>query len=125
MKLKDTIHFNWYKHLFIVLVIGLCVAASAGVTEADILDVFGNLEQMSGFLSRFLKPDFSYIPNDAIAVQTDMEPELKEKVKEVFLNMKDDEAGQEAMSLWNHKGYEEANDSVYDTVKDYTAKAAE
>lgn len=65
------------------------------------------------------------IPNDAIAVQTDMEPELKAKVKEVFLNMKNDEAGQEAMSLWNHKGYEEADDSVYDTVKDYTAKAAE
>ena len=65
------------------------------------------------------------IPNDAIAVRTGMEPELKAKVKEVFLNMKDDEAGQEAMSLWNHKGYEEADDSVYDTVKDYTAKAAE
>ena len=65
------------------------------------------------------------IPNDAIAVQTDMEPELKAKVKEVFLNMKNDEAGQEAMSLWNHKGYEEADDSVYDTVKDYTTKAAE
>ena len=62
MKLKDTIHFNWYKHLFIVLVIGLCVTASAAVTEADILDVLGNLEQMSGFLSRFLKPDFAYIP---------------------------------------------------------------
>ena len=62
MKLKDTIHFNWYKHLFIALVIGLCVAASAAVTEADILDVFGNLEQMSGFLSRFLRPDFTYIP---------------------------------------------------------------
>lgn len=65
------------------------------------------------------------IPNDAIAVRTGMEPELKAKVREVFLNMKDDEAGQEAMSLWNHKGYEEADDSVYDTVKDYTAKAAE
>ena len=65
------------------------------------------------------------IPNDAIAVQTDMELELKAKVKEVFLNMKNDEAGQEAMSLWNHKGYEEADDSVYDTVKDYTTKAAE
>ena len=50
MKLKDTIHFNWYKHLFIVLVIGLCVTASAAVTEADILDVLGNLAQMSGFL---------------------------------------------------------------------------
>lgn len=65
------------------------------------------------------------IPNDAIAVRTGMEPELKAKVREVFLNMKDDEAGQEAMSLWNHKGYEKADDSVYDTVKDYTAKAAE
>nr|WP_130790314.1 phosphate/phosphite/phosphonate ABC transporter substrate-binding protein [Lachnoclostridium pacaense] len=65
------------------------------------------------------------IPNDAIAVRTGMEAELKAKVREVFLNMKDDEAGQEAMSLWNHKGYEEADDSVYDTVKDYTAKAAE
>lgn len=65
------------------------------------------------------------IPNDAIAVQTDMEQELKDKVKDTFLNMKNDEAGQEAMSLWNHMGYEEADDSVYDTVRDYTTKAAE
>ena len=44
------------------------------------------------------------IPNDAIAVQTDMEPELKAKVKEVFLNMKNDEAGQEAISLVEPQG---------------------
>lgn len=62
MRLKDTIHFNWYKHLFIVLVIGVCAVGSAQITEADILDVFGNLDQMSDFLSRFLRPDFSYIP---------------------------------------------------------------
>lgn len=65
------------------------------------------------------------IPNDAIAVQPGMSDEWKEKVKEVFLNMSKDEAGAEAMSMWNHKGYEEADETVYDTVEEYTAKAAE
>lgn len=62
MKIKDTIHFNWYKHLFIILVIAVCIFASAEVTEADFIEVFGNLDQMYAFLSKFLKPDFSYIP---------------------------------------------------------------
>ncbi|MEY8355669.1 phosphate/phosphite/phosphonate ABC transporter substrate-binding protein [Lachnospiraceae bacterium 54-53] len=65
------------------------------------------------------------IPNDAIAVSPDMDDELKEAVKEAFLTMKDVEEGQEAMSMWSHKGYEEANEKDYDTVKDYTEKAAE
>lgn len=65
------------------------------------------------------------IPNDAIAVQPTMDPQLKEKIKEVFLNMKNDEEGREAMALWGHKGYEEADEAVYDTVKEYTDKAAE
>lgn len=65
------------------------------------------------------------IPNDAIAVQPDMDDALKEKVKQVFLNMAKDKAGQEAMSLWNHKGYEETTESAYDTIKEYTDKAAE
>lgn len=65
------------------------------------------------------------IPNDAIAVQPDMDSDLKEKVKEVFLNMSSDEEGQEAMALWSHKGYEEAEESTYDTVEEYTAKAAD
>ena len=64
-------------------------------------------------------------PNDAIAVQPDMDEELVAQVKDVFLNMKNDEAGSDAMSLWSHLGYEEVDESVYDTVKDYTAKAAE
>ena len=65
------------------------------------------------------------IPNDAIAVQPDMDEELVAQVKDVFLNMKNDEAGSDAMTLWSHLGYEEVDESVYDTVKDYTAKAAE
>lgn len=65
------------------------------------------------------------IPNDAIAVQPDMSKDLKAKIKKTFLEMKDDEDGAEAMSLWGHQGYEEAADSAYDTIRDYTKKAAE
>lgn len=63
------------------------------------------------------------IPNDAIAVQPDMDPELKEKIKETFLNMADAEKGKEAMSMWNHIGYTEATESAYDTIGEYTEKA--
>lgn len=65
------------------------------------------------------------IPNDAIAVQPDMDEALKKQVKEAFLNMKEDEKGAEAMSMWSHQGYQEAADSAYDTVRQYTEKAAE
>ena len=54
-----------------------------------------------------------------------MDAELKEQIQEVFLNMADDEEGAEAMSLWGHQGYEEAADSAYDTIRDYTQRAAE
>lgn len=60
------------------------------------------------------------IPNDAIAVHVDMDEELKQQIQEVFLNMSEDEAGQEAMSMWNHLGYNEANEAAYDTVEEYT-----
>ncbi len=65
------------------------------------------------------------IPNDAIAVRPAMDDEMKEKIKETFLNMPNDEQGAEAMSLWGHKGYEEATEEAYDTIKAYTEKAAE
>lgn len=65
------------------------------------------------------------IPNDAIAVQPNMDADMKAKVQEVFLNMINDEAGAEAMSLWNHKGYDIADEKAYDTIKEYTELAAE
>lgn len=65
------------------------------------------------------------IPNDAIAVIPKMDADLKEKVKDVFLNMNKDEDGKAAMALWSHKGYDLADDSDYDTVEAYTKKAAE
>lgn len=65
------------------------------------------------------------IPNDAIAVQTDMDEDLKQQVKQVFLNMPNEEEGRTAMALWSHKGYGEATESAYDTIRGYTEKAAE
>lgn len=65
------------------------------------------------------------IPNDAIAVRPDMDQELKDLIKEVFLNMNQDEEGKAAMELWSHIGYTEADESKYDTVAEYTAIAAE
>lgn len=64
------------------------------------------------------------IPNDAIAVQPDMDEDMKEKIKETFLNMPNDEEGADAMSMWGHKGYTEVDESAYDTIEKYTEKAS-
>lgn len=65
------------------------------------------------------------IPNDAIAVQPDMDEELREAIKEAFLNMGETEEGLEIMSLWSHQGYTEVDESVYDQIKEYTEIAAQ
>ncbi|BCA84904.1 phosphonate ABC transporter, permease protein PhnE [Enterococcus saigonensis] len=63
MQIKDTVHFNWYKHLFIVVVLLLCLQGSILLTHANFQAVFQNSDQMALFLARFLKPDFSYLPS--------------------------------------------------------------
>ena len=65
------------------------------------------------------------IPNDAIAVLPSMSAEMQEKVKEVFLNMPNDDEGKEAMAMWGHTAYTEADEAAYDTIEAYIAKAAE
>ena len=65
------------------------------------------------------------IPNDAIAVLPSMSKEMQEKVKEVFLNMPNDDEGKEAMAMWGHTAYTEADEAAYDTIEAYIAKAAE
>ncbi len=63
MQIKDTVHFNWYKHLFIVVILLACLQRSILLTGADFQAVFQNSDQMGIFLARFLKPDFGYLPN--------------------------------------------------------------
>lgn len=65
------------------------------------------------------------IPNDAIAVQPDMDEDLQEAIKEAFLTMGDTEEGLEIMSLWSHLGYTEVDEAIYDQIKEYTEIAAQ
>ena len=61
MKLKDTIHYNLYKKIFILFILIICIISSSMVTNVQISEVFSNVDQMGVFLQRFLKPDWSYI----------------------------------------------------------------
>lgn len=65
------------------------------------------------------------IPNDAIAVLPTMSEDMQEKVKEAFLAMPDDEEGAEAMAMWGHTAYTEADEAAYDTIEAYIEAAAE
>ncbi|MEO1768743.1 phosphonate ABC transporter, permease protein PhnE [Candidatus Enterococcus ferrettii] len=62
MRLKETVHFNWYKHLLVLLFLVLCFSASVRLTSADFSVVVTNSSQMTAFLARFIHPDFSYLP---------------------------------------------------------------
>lgn len=63
MRIKDTVYFDWYKHLFILFLLVVCLAGSVWITGADFTQAFGNSGQMAVFFSRFLHPDFGYFPN--------------------------------------------------------------
>lgn len=63
MKLKDTVHLNWYKHVAVGILILLCFLTSAQATGADFAKVFTNSDQVQIFLSKLLHPDFSYLPS--------------------------------------------------------------
>ena len=62
MRLKDTVHFNWYKNLFVIFIIFICLMGSVKITNADFYEAFTNLDQMMAFLSRMMHPDFAYLP---------------------------------------------------------------
>lgn len=62
MKIKDTVHFQWYKSVFVVFVIAVCFFGSASMTDASFSEVFSNLDQMWAFLGKLAKPEFSYLP---------------------------------------------------------------
>lgn len=60
MKIKDTIHFNWYKSFSTILVIIFLTVVSFKLTDASFTEVFENSNQISKFMSKFMRPDFAY-----------------------------------------------------------------
>lgn len=60
------------------------------------------------------------IPNDAIAVRTDMDKEWIDKIRKAFIAIGESEDGREIVrALYGHVGYVEADDSNYDVIREY------
>ena len=59
MKIKDTVHFNWYKHALVVVLIVLCFITASDTVGADFSEVFNNSQQVLVFLNKLIHPDFS------------------------------------------------------------------
>lgn len=62
MKIKETVHYNWHKKALILLLLATATFTAAILTNANILEVFQNTDQIFSFFRRFLRPDFSYLP---------------------------------------------------------------
>lgn len=62
MKIKDTVHFQWYKSFFTVALIALCLGVSINATEANFKQLIGNIGQVQAFLNKLANPDFNYLP---------------------------------------------------------------
>ena len=62
MKIRDTVHFDWYKTLFVVLTILVCLISCIYYTKADFSQLIGNISQVGVFLRKLARPDFKYLP---------------------------------------------------------------
>ncbi len=63
------------------------------------------------------------IPNDTIAVRTDMDAEWVTKVQEAFIAIGQDEEGRSIVrDIYSHEGYVKSEDSVFDIVREYGDK---
>jgi len=68
----------------------------------------------------------SIIPNDTICVIPSMEADMKDKIKQAFLDITEVEAEITIMrDVYSHEGYAEAIDSDYDKVREYIARKDE
>ena len=66
------------------------------------------------------------IPNDTISVIPNLDPKIKDKVKQAFLNIASTEAGLEIIrAIYSHEGYAEAKDEEYAKVREYLKRKDE
>lgn len=63
------------------------------------------------------------IPNDTIAVRSDMSKEWIEKLQQAFINIGNDPDGHAIIKdIYTHEGYVKSEDSVFDIVREYGEK---
>ncbi|CAM3358336.1 phosphate/phosphite/phosphonate ABC transporter substrate-binding protein [Hydrogenibacillus schlegelii] len=59
------------------------------------------------------------IPNDTVSVRTNLPNEWKDKIKQAFLDIAQDEKGKQVIrDIYNHEGYAPAQDSDFDVVRE-------
>ncbi|TCP69394.1 phosphate/phosphite/phosphonate ABC transporter substrate-binding protein [Baia soyae] len=64
------------------------------------------------------------IPNDTVAVRPGIDPELKNKVTQAFLDLSNDPKAVEIFrSIYTHEGYVKTDDSKFASVREYETKA--
>lgn len=65
----------------------------------------------------------SKIPNDTISVRSDMRKSWKNKISDAFINISQSRKGNKIISeIYGHEGYEKAQDSDFDVVRQYRNK---
>ncbi|MDQ0215150.1 phosphonate transport system substrate-binding protein [Oikeobacillus pervagus] len=65
------------------------------------------------------------IPNDTITVRPEISDDMKEKIKEAFIAIGQDEKGQSIIrDIYSHEGYVASKDSNFDIVREYEKKVS-
>lgn len=63
------------------------------------------------------------IPNDTVAVQSDMDEDLRKEIQEAFINIGKDEEGKKIIrDIYTHEGYVKSDDSKFEIVREYGEK---
>lgn len=84
------------------------------IVKGDYPDVFDKTRVL-----HFTEP----IPNDTIAIRSDMSEEWAKKIQDAFIEIGKDESGHAIIKdIYSHEGYTTSEDKVFDIVRDYAEK---
>lgn len=61
--IAQSVHYQWYKHFFTIVLIVLVLYTSMHVSETNFTELLANTDQMGAFLQKLIHPDFSYVPS--------------------------------------------------------------
>ncbi|RAS89965.1 phosphonate-binding protein [Priestia endophytica] len=84
------------------------------IVQKDYEDVFDQTK-----VTHYTEP----IPNDTVAVQSDMDEDLRKDIQEAFINIGKDEEGKKIIrDIYTHEGYVKSDDSKFEIVREYGEK---
>jgi len=93
------------------------IGAAKNTVYYEMAKTNGRIEEELMVLTR--SPD---VPQNSLAVRSDLERSVKKMLKETLLNMHDDEAGRNVLKKIGAKRFIETKDSDYQSIYDYMKK---